>query len=122
MGTAGTTTFGEGPGYFLAKDEAPVAVVAFGVEGLAQEQGGDDDRDEEKDAGHQVGQQEGILVEEPAVAEEAGILFGGLGEKAAKGRAKDGAYAPDEGHQGEGSGLEFFLGHHFGDNGSQDAD
>lgn len=127
MGTMQTTRTtppfrGQRPRQLLAQDQAPIAVVALGLEGLAQEQGGDDDADEEEDAGHQVGQQEGVGRKEPAVAKEGRVLRGGLGKEAAKGWAKDGADAPDEGHQGEGARLEFLLGHHFGHDGADDAD
>lgn len=83
-----------------------------------QEQGSDYDGDEEEDEGHEVWQKERELVEEPAVAEETGVLLGWLGEEATEAGTENRTYAPYEGHQSEGSRLEFLLGHHFSNHGS----
>lgn len=107
---------------FLAEDEAPVAIMSLRLERFLEEQGSYHDGDEEEDAGHQVGQQERVLVQEPTIAKEGRVLRGRLGEKSAERGTEDGADAPDKRHQSKGSRLEFFLRNHFGNDRANDAD
>ena len=114
--------FLKGASEFFAEDQAPVSMFPTTFEGFAEEKEAGHEGDEEDDAGDEVGQSEGVFLEELDVSEEGWVLLGGLGEEAAKGGAEDAADGPDERHQGESLWLEFFLGNHFCYHCSQDTD
>ncbi len=79
-------------------------------------------RNEEEDGGEKVGKGIGEGLEKGNVAKEVGVLLGGLGEEAAKGRADDGAERPDKRHDGKGARLQFSLRDHFCYHGPDDSD
>ena len=96
----------EGASQLLAQDQAPVALVAFGIECFLQKEQGCHEGDEEDDASHQVRQSEGIALEVLDAAEDVGVLLSRAGKEAAKCGTKHGADTPDERHEGEGLWLE----------------
>lgn len=102
----------ERPRDLLAQLQAPVFLAPLCLESLLQEQCGDHDRDEEEEEGHEIWQQERISFEQPAVAEQAGVLLHWPGEEAAEAWSKHRADAPDKRHEGEGFRLQFFPWHH----------
>lgn len=86
-----------------------------------EEQCRSDDGQCEEDASHEIGQRKWKFFEKLDVAKQRRILLGGLGKETAKGRAKDGAYRPDQGHDGKCLGLKYLLGNHLGNHGPDNA-
>lgn len=85
-----------------------------------KKQGCDGDGEKEEDGQDQVWQRIWEALEEFNVAKDFGILLCRLGKEAAKGRADDRSQTPDDGHDGECSGLEFSFWHHLGNHCSND--
>jgi hypothetical protein len=68
--------------------------------------------DEKEDGQDQVGKDKRKTLEELYVTKDLGILLCRLGEEASETGSDDRTQTPDNGHDGEGTGLKFSLGNH----------
>lgn len=93
-----------------------------GGETNLEEQHGRGNGDCKESRGYQVGQRVWEALKECDATKDVGILPGRLGKETSEGGTDDGAQRPDQGHDGKGPGLKFFLRDHFGDHGSYYAD
>lgn len=79
----------------FSKNQTPVPRVAFALKGLPEEEYTSREGDQEKDASDDIGEGEWILLEERAVAEEAGPIICWFGKQATKCWSKYRSYTPN---------------------------